>query len=103
MPKNKSAIILPEGTTGSKVMRGRDVDFMLRGKVDPEVLKVLVSIAEINHTNMLAIAELATMQDQIINLVQQFANVAGNMKERTDQMARAMGQMKDASEGDLDS
>ncbi len=100
--KNESAIIMPGGHTGTNVMRGRDVDFKLRGKVEREVLDVLVSLAEINHTNMKAIAELATMQDQIINLVQKFADVAGNMKDRTDQMARAMQQASEGADGNPD-
>jgi hypothetical protein len=84
-------------------MRGRDVDFKLRGKIDPVVVAVIAQIAEINHTNMKAIAELAQMQDKTIDLVQQFSNVAENMKQRTDQMLRATQQQQDAADGDENS
>lgn len=99
----KSPLIKAEGTTGTKILRGRDVEFLLQGKVDPIVKDILVQLAEIQHTNTLAVAELATHQDQIINIVQQFADVAQNMKDRTEQLVRSTEQMKDASEGDLDS
>lgn len=73
------------------VMRGRDVEVKLRGKVDPVLLGVLVQLAEINHGNVLHIASLASMVDQMTDIIQSFTDVAGNLKERTDQMARAMG------------
>lgn len=92
-------IIIPEGTTGTKIMRGRDVQFLLQGKVDPITLDVLVKLAEINHTNTLAIAELANMQTQMIDIIQNFADIAGNMKDRSDQLLRATNQAKEASEG----
>jgi len=73
------------------VMRGRDVEVKLRNKVDPVLLGVLVQLAEINHGNVLHIASLASMVDQMTDIIQSFTDVAGNLKERTDQMARAMG------------
>lgn len=72
------------------VMRGRDVRVKLAGKVDPVVLDVLCTLAEINHGNVLHLASMASMVDQMTNIMQQFTDIAGNMKERTDQMARAM-------------
>lgn len=75
-------------TTG--VMRGRDVREKLGGKCDPEVLAVLCTIAEVNHGNVLHLASLAQMVDQMTDIMQKFTDVAHNMKERTDQMARAM-------------
>lgn len=101
MANNKSALIVPEGTTTrTGIMRARDVEFMLRGKVDPTLLDVLCKIAEINHVNMKAISEQATMLDQMVDMLQNFTDVAHNMKDRTDQMARAMGQSLDDDEGD---
>jgi methyl-accepting chemotaxis protein len=94
-----SPIILSEGSVGSKVMRGRDVDFMLRGRVEPQLLQVLVSLAEIGHTNMKSNAELATMLDQMTDIMQGMTDIAQNMKDRTQQMARAMGQMEEAADG----
>jgi len=73
------------------VMRGRDVRTKLEGKVDPEVLAVMCQLAEINHGNVLHLASLAQMVDTMTDIMQSFTDVAGNLKERTDQMARAMG------------
>lgn len=93
MKKSKEVKPVFLGTGGDNVMRGRDVRQMLIGKnVEPTVQTILERIAEINHINMKAIAELASMQEQTVNLLQNFSDVAGNMKERTDQMARAMGE-----------
>jgi len=74
------------------VMRGRDVRVKLEGRLDPVVLNVLCQLAEVNHGNVLHLASLASMLDQMTDLMQQFTDVAGNLKERTDQMARAMGE-----------
>lgn len=91
--------IISERTVGTNMMRGRDVRHKLTLRnVDPEVVSVMANIAEINHTNSLAIAELATMLDKIVNIVQQFSDVAENMKNRTDQMARAMGDIAEENE-----
>lgn len=100
IPGRSSAVILPEGTTGTHVMKGADVRYKLHGKLDPAVIEVIAQIAEINHTNMKAIAELATMQDQMLNVIQQFADVAHNMKERTDQMVRATQQLNEPMDGE---
>jgi hypothetical protein len=97
---SKSQLIKTSESTG--VMRGRDVHFALSGKVDPELLKILTTLAEINHTNTLALAELATMFDQMIDTMQSFGDVAENFKNKAEQFDRAMGQMKEASEGNPD-
>jgi hypothetical protein len=81
------------------VMRGRDVRADLGGKVDPELLKVLVTLAEINHTNTLAIAELATMQNQLVDMLQGFTDIAENMKTRTDQLVRSTKAEVEGDEG----
>lgn len=99
----KGVTILPSGSGGTKVMRGRDVQARLMGRnMDPVVVDILVQQAEINHTNTLAVAELATMFDQMVNTMQGFGEVAENMKNRTDQFVRATDQMKQASEGNED-
>ena len=82
------------------VMRGRDVRVKLEGKCDPVLLNVLCQLAEINHGNVLHLASLASMVDQMTNIMQQFTDVAGNLKERTDQMARAMGDEVEGSPTD---
>jgi hypothetical protein len=63
---------------------------MLQGKLDPPVLAVLEQLAEINHGNVLHIASMAQMLDKMTDIIQGFTDVAANMKERTDQMARSM-------------
>jgi hypothetical protein len=71
--------------------RARDVEFDLKNtSVDPAIKMVLCKIAEQSHVNMKGLAELASMFDQITGLVNGMMTIAGNMKERTDQMARAM-------------
>ncbi len=85
------ANLISEGTIGTNMMRGRDVRQRLKDKLDNDVIHVIATVAEINHTNSLAIAELAQMQAKFVDIVQQFTDVAENMKQRTDQMARAMG------------
>lgn len=88
--KQVSPILLGQ-TDNTNVMRGRDVRHLLqREGLSPALMSVLERIAEINHVNMKAIAELATMMDQTVNMIQSFGEVAENMKKRTDQMARAM-------------
>ena len=81
-----------KNTDATGVMRGRDVRAKLEGRVDPVVLAVLVQLAEINHGNVIHLASLASMVDQMTDIIQSFTDVAGNLKERTDQMARAMGE-----------
>lgn len=98
MAGDKATPILQKSSTHTGVMRGRDVHSRLNGKgIDPILVATMADIAEINHVNVKAIAEIATMLDECVNLIQQFSDVAGNMKDRTDQMARAMGQ---TAEGD---
>jgi len=84
------AILSTRDSTG--VMRARDVRLKLAGRVDPELMQVLCTLAEINHGNVLHLASLASMVDQMTNIMQQFTDVAHNMKKRTDEMARAMGE-----------
>jgi methyl-accepting chemotaxis protein len=96
-------IIIPGGTTEhTGVMRGRDVREQLANTLPIKAVNVIAQIAEINHTNVKAIAELATMQEQIVSLVQQFADVAQNMKDRSEQMMRATEQLKQSGEGNED-
>ena len=72
------------------VMRARDVKVMLAGKVDPAVSAVIEQLAEINHGNVLHLASMASMLDKMTDIIQSFTEVAANMKDRTDQMARSM-------------
>lgn len=89
MSVDKTFSIRSEGTKGTGIMRGRDVREKLAGELHPKVVEVIATLAEVNHTNSLAIAELATMQDKFLDMLQGFTDVAANMKDRTDQMMRA--------------
>jgi hypothetical protein len=63
-------------------LRGRDVEFMLRdASVDPRVKRVLVGLAEANHANTNRVAGMATLVDQCVDIVTNFAQIAGNMKD----------------------
>ncbi len=85
--------ILTKKSTHTGVMRGRDVHARLNGKgLDPVLVGVIADIAEVNHVNVKAVTELAGMVDTCADLLQKFSDVASNMKDRTDQMARAMGE-----------
>lgn len=72
------------------VMRARDVRQALTGLVDPRVSAIIEKLAEINHGNMVHIASLASMFDQMVDTMQSITDIAQNMKDRTDQMSRAM-------------
>lgn len=99
-PKPESPIIIPEGTrNATEVMRGRDVMFLLRGKLDPEVVRVIAAIAENAHTNKLQLAELATMLDGMLNIVQQFADISANMKDKMQQIERGIRGELEGDEG----
>lgn len=92
--------ILLKSREETGVMRGRDVRFRLMEKnVDPEVKFVLEQLAEINHTNVLAIAELATMLNQMVDIIQGFTDVAENMKKKTEQLERSTKAEAEGDEG----
>lgn len=98
MAKEKATPILTGSRDTTGIMRPRDVRQRLLGKVDPELLSVIETIADINHHNMLALAELASMFDKMVNAMQGILQVAENMKDRTDKMARAMREDVEGSE-----
>ena len=81
--------ILDKQITGTNVMRGRDIRARLDGRnIDPILIDTIARLAEINHVNMTAIAELSTMLDQTINVIQQFADISQNMKDKMQQLER---------------
>lgn len=91
--KEKSAAAIVKSVRDDTgVLRARDVRERLHNKTDPAVLTVLCQLAEVNHGNVLHLASLAQMLDQAIDMLQSFTDVAANMKNRTDAMARAMGE-----------
>lgn len=92
------------GTTDkTDVMRGRDVFQRLNGKVDPNLLAVLTHQAEIVHTTVKAVAELATMFDQMVDTMQSFGDVAENMKNAAEQLRRGTQAEVDGDEAARDS
>lgn len=91
----KGVLIKAGGTTDGSVMRGRDVEFELKDvDLDPRVKSVLYRLAEINHVNMKAIAEIAMLTEKFTDIVINMTTVADNMKT-------AIGQMK-RQEADVD-
>lgn len=81
----KGVIIRPGGTSDGATMRARDVEFELRGvDVDPRIKSVMVKLAEINHVNTKAIAELAVLLDKMIDTMNEFGTIAQNMRGLTD-------------------
>lgn len=87
--ENKSAAILRGPNLGTNIIKGRDVRFLLQNRnIDPSLVEILAKIAEVNHTNSLAIAELATLLDSMTNIVQSFSDIASNMKDTIAQFKR---------------
>lgn len=87
---NDSPVIISNtGSGDADNLRARDVDFMLKGvDVHPTIKRVLCAVAERNHQTMKAVAELAVMFDKMIDNMQQFSEVAQNMKQMTDRYLR---------------
>lgn len=104
MAKDKGfATILKGRREDTGVMRGRDVrQRLLTRAIDPEVRTILEQLAEINHTNVLAVAELATMVDGIIDIVQNFADISQNMKDKMQQIERGTKAEVEGEDGAAD-
>lgn len=89
--KPKAVPILTGRRDNTGILRARDVRQRLAVRnVDPEVMDILEKLAELNHHNYKSLMELASMFDQMIDSMNGVLQVAENMKNRTDQMARAM-------------
>jgi hypothetical protein len=88
MPKEVTPVLIRK-REDTGVMRGRDVRQRLQHNTDPNLLSVIETLAEINHTNTLAVAELATMFNQMVDTMQGFANVAENLKKKAEQLGRS--------------
>ena len=101
--RHKPIPILEKQTTSTNVLRGRDVIATLSGRnLDPLLIDCLAKLAEINHTNMKAIAEIATMQNQMIDIVQKFADISQNMKDKMAQIERGTNAELAGDEGAAD-
>lgn len=92
MPANdKGVLITPGAVKDGAHLRARDVEYELRDvSVPPQVKSLLCRLAETNHFLMSRTVELATALDKTIDLVQQFADIAGNMKDRMDLLKKNM-------------
>jgi hypothetical protein len=83
--------ILRGASGGTNLLKGRDVRFALQDRnLDPHLVEVIAKIAEVNHTNTLAIAEIATHLDKVIDITQNFSDIAGNMKDAFEQLKRGV-------------
>jgi hypothetical protein len=100
MAKDKPGPAIIAGpTSGTNLIKGRDVRFYLEPRgLDPMLIDILAKIAEVNHTNSLAIAELANLLDQQMNIIQKMTDVAANMKEVTEQFKRGMSAEAESDE-----
>lgn len=81
----KSGVLIKSDgpTKDASVLRARDVRFELQGRnVDPVVMSIMERLAERSHFVMSRLTEMAMLQDQMINIIQQFSDIAGNMKEK---------------------
>lgn len=100
MPDKAKAVPILEKRSGTNVMRARDVVASLQNRnLDPILVDHIAKIAEINHTNCLAIAELATMFDHMVDTMKSFADVAQNMKDKAEQLERGTKAEVEGDEG----
>lgn len=99
MPKQVKPQLLKQSEhTG--VLRGRDVRArLLTRNIDPVLRDILEQVAEINHTNVLAIAELANNFDKAVDIIQSFTDVAENLKNRSEQLMRGTQSEVEGDEG----
>lgn len=68
-------------------MKGRDIDFELKGvSLDPRLLRVLMRIGEDQSTMQQQLMQLATMLDAVMDNMTAFMAVAGNMKDKVDEL-----------------
>jgi hypothetical protein len=87
--EKEAPAILKGPVGGTNLIRGRDVRFLLQNRnLDLSLIDVIAKIAEVNHTNSLAIAELAVHLDKVIDIVKNFSDIAGNMKDTIAQFRR---------------
>lgn len=93
------AILLGDRTDRTGIMRGRDVRFLLRGKAEPATIEVLAAVAERGHTTALQLAQLAQMCDVMLNIIQQFADISANMKDKMDAIHRSAQAEVEGDEG----
>ena len=67
-------------------MKAREIRERLQGKIEPQVLYVLEALAEQQNVLREQLMTMAMQQDEVINIVGQFSQVAANMKHTVDVM-----------------
>ena len=76
-------------------MKAREVRERLKGRVDPEVSICIEALAERIGGLQKQIMDMALMQDEMTNIVSNFASVAENMKSTVDAMRNIQGDEMD--------
>jgi hypothetical protein len=72
-------------------MKAREVRERLKGRVDPEVSICMEALAEKIGGLQKQIMDMALAQDEMINIISNFASVAENMKNTVDTMKNIQG------------
>lgn len=61
-------------------MKAREITELLRRKIDPDLLRVLVALAERQAVQKQEIEEIAKLVDKSIDIITDFTRVAQNLK-----------------------
>jgi len=81
------------GTKDGLILRGRDVAFELAGvDLDPKVKALMTQVAEIQFEHSKAIADMATMFEQMMTLLTTVTNAQGNMATEVERFRRKYAQ-----------
>lgn len=72
-------------------MKAREIRARLRGKISEDFLVVLESLAEDIGVLRKQITMLTSTQDQLIDIVAQFVQIASNMKAATESITKMEG------------
>ena len=72
-------------------MKAREVRERLKGRVDPEVSLCMEALAERIVGRQKHLMDMAMMQDEMTNIMSNFASVAQNMKSTVDAMKNIQG------------
>jgi hypothetical protein len=77
------------GERDGLTLRGRDVAFELKeANVDPKVVTLLINMAEILHVHSKAVADMATMFEQMMGLLEQVTTAQGNISQEVERFRR---------------
>src|SRR5262245_25072976 len=79
---------MPNSTHG--MLKPRDIREKLRGKIDPEIGKVLVKLCEDLHDTRLMVDEIVTMWEQMCNILLNMQTVVGALEPWIKAQAEAM-------------